>query len=1170
MPTWSADEFDLGSSQQKTPDKSAWRSFVDTLFNRDWGNTADYVSDQVQRGLGDIAGASLEAIKTSPSAVLVNPQGSVEAAKNMLTGQSPLGNYISKQIDKNSHPQPQDKGDVYAGRVARAVAGNAPFVPEAPAAALLSGVGMGVGGQVGRDVGGDTGDFFGTLIGGAAGGGVSAARNIRSALRIRDGASNPDFNRALNITVDSESRGNPDAVSSKGAKGIMQVMDATARDPGHGIRPSNGTPEDTARVGRQLFASLLSKYGHDYEKTWAAYNWGEGRVDAAIKKHGDAWFDHAPAETQNYVANNMIKLQGGPNVGTSVPPMDPAAIAKAMGDDRITQDQQLMADNVIDFNQAAFEKRVKEVGYEQAIHESNGLDDPDTQAFFERQNERLTPAERQDMDASTEKPVVDNTGYEKHTPYIENPPEPANIGDKNLQPIERAYHGTPHPFEEFDVEQSGKNSGEHGITYFDSNPTTASDYAKSSKAGSNVRPVNISTDNLLQVDVKGQRYSRDVWEKAIQQAREEGKDGVAFVNARDTLGTGNRQPSTSYAIFDVKKATKSGIGMIEKDHPAAEVKRDANPPASSGTFGTKSPELRNRAEPTKSPEGHDEPSPYEGMDPEEKITKALKDAKPVSAETRRLYAEERSARAAKLAELQKRGAPLGKQLGVLKGKMPSADYESIAQHFTPEDLKTLENRVNFSNFLRPHEKVKALEALHKLLGSEGAKVPTAGEIRLLSGVFSDDFIKGLMRNRTLSAKIWDGVKELVNMPRTLMSTMDLSAPFRQGVFMVGRKQFWTAFVKMFHMYGSDKAFKAVQADIRGRPTFQLMRDANLAIHQGTFITDREEGFLSHWTEDIFDAPKKIPGVGKYIPNPVKASDRAYTGFLHKLRADVFDKLIEDGRKVGINWEHDSKGLKQLGAYVNAATGRGGLGKFEQATPLLNAVFFSPRLVTSRMKLLNPGYYINPRLNPVVRKAAIRDLVTFAGIATTVLGLAKMGGAEVNLDPRNADFAKIKIGNIREDVLGGFQQFMRVIALIQPFNHHYVDGKGEEQPFGKYGGKTKKDIVERFGENKLSPVASFIKDALDGKDAVGKPFNLKNEVADRYYSLFAQDLIDAYKDSGNKGAALAVPGVFGVGVQTYSPDDRSAKNDEFAKMFKQDFGNDFSSEFAKDFDKKDFQ
>jgi soluble lytic murein transglycosylase len=108
----------------------------------------------------------------------------------------------------------------------------------------------------------------------------------------------------------AESGGNPNAVSPKGARGLMQVMPETARDPGFGIRPSNGTPADDVRVGREYRAAMQRRYGGDPAKMWAAYNWGPGALDNAIQRHGDRWLDHAPAETRNYVRNNVRQLRG--------------------------------------------------------------------------------------------------------------------------------------------------------------------------------------------------------------------------------------------------------------------------------------------------------------------------------------------------------------------------------------------------------------------------------------------------------------------------------------------------------------------------------------------------------------------------------------------------------------------------------------------------------------------------------------------------------------------------------------------------------------------------------------------------------------------------------------------------------------------------------------------
>jgi len=107
----------------------------------------------------------------------------------------------------------------------------------------------------------------------------------------------------------SESGGNPNAVSPKGARGLMQVMPETARDPGFGVQPSNGTPEDDARVGREYRAAMHDKYGGDLAKMWSAYNWGPGNLDRAISQYGQGWARAIPAETRNYLRRNFNALR---------------------------------------------------------------------------------------------------------------------------------------------------------------------------------------------------------------------------------------------------------------------------------------------------------------------------------------------------------------------------------------------------------------------------------------------------------------------------------------------------------------------------------------------------------------------------------------------------------------------------------------------------------------------------------------------------------------------------------------------------------------------------------------------------------------------------------------------------------------------------------------------
>jgi soluble lytic murein transglycosylase len=127
------------------------------------------------------------------------------------------------------------------------------------------------------------------------------------------------FDRMTQITLGSESNGQrygPDGktllTSPKGAKGEMQVLDSTNKDPGYGVTPAkDDSPNERARVGRDYLQALMQKYG-DPAKAWAAYNAGPGALDKAIvnagaRPNGD-WLTFLPQETQAYVSKNMAAL----------------------------------------------------------------------------------------------------------------------------------------------------------------------------------------------------------------------------------------------------------------------------------------------------------------------------------------------------------------------------------------------------------------------------------------------------------------------------------------------------------------------------------------------------------------------------------------------------------------------------------------------------------------------------------------------------------------------------------------------------------------------------------------------------------------------------------------------------------------------------------------------
>jgi hypothetical protein len=108
--------------------------------------------------------------------------------------------------------------------------------------------------------------------------------------------------------VKVESNFNPNAVSRKGAMGLMQLMPSTARS----LNVSNPfDPQQNVDAGVRHLRKLLDSYGGNVRLSLAAYNAGSGAV---ARSAGVPHF----RETQNYVRRITTLYNGGSEPGSYV------------------------------------------------------------------------------------------------------------------------------------------------------------------------------------------------------------------------------------------------------------------------------------------------------------------------------------------------------------------------------------------------------------------------------------------------------------------------------------------------------------------------------------------------------------------------------------------------------------------------------------------------------------------------------------------------------------------------------------------------------------------------------------------------------------------------------------------------------------------------------------
>jgi hypothetical protein len=115
----------------------------------------------------------------------------------------------------------------------------------------------------------------------------------------------PNLVRAV---IQTESGGNPSAVSRKGAVGLMQLMPTTALELG--VRNMYNAAENL-EAGVRYLHTLLIRYNGDLDRALAAYNAGAGAVDRAggVPRYRETR-DYVRKVTNNYFAADGSRSSG--------------------------------------------------------------------------------------------------------------------------------------------------------------------------------------------------------------------------------------------------------------------------------------------------------------------------------------------------------------------------------------------------------------------------------------------------------------------------------------------------------------------------------------------------------------------------------------------------------------------------------------------------------------------------------------------------------------------------------------------------------------------------------------------------------------------------------------------------------------------------------------------
>jgi 2'-5' RNA ligase len=402
--------------------------------------------------------------------------------------------------------------------------------------------------------------------------------------------------------------------------------------------------------------------------------------------------------------------------------------------------------------------------------------------------------------------------------------------------------------------------------------------------------------------------------------------------------------------------------------------------------------------------------------------------------------------------------------------------------------------------------------------------------------------------------------DLWHLPKSLMSSADISAPGRQALFLTLPPTQWhramRAFgrqILSFKKANYDKFVKMLRAD-------RAYRDAKAAglylasdDPKGGPISGREESFASEMAE-------KLPWV--------RWSEQAYKTYLDSLRLDTFAKykrtIDKQFRDPGERFE----AYQAAAEWINTSSGRGKFhGKFGQlfdnSVPFLNVFFYAPRYAVSRIQMLNPLTYARNLKSPqhrVVFRQQMSELFQSAAMLAATAALARAAGAAISFDDEDPDFLNIRWGSTRYDVLGGLKQVVRLAFGISRWAASELTEE-DEKALAASRREQGKDAL-KYLRGKLSPLMGFMTDWFNDWTAItgerhapgdfmtsfgeGDYAKMADDIANdpavsQALPMLAADLVSAwyngYRNTGDPigsigRAAKVLPAGLGVGVADY--------------------------------------
>lgn len=485
-----------------------------------------------------------------------------------------------------------------------------------------------------------------------------------------------------------------------------------------------------------------------------------------------------------------------------------------------------------------------------------------------------------------------------------------------------------------------------------------------------------------------------------------------------------------------------------------------------------------------------------------------------------------------------------------------------AKERTRQRIADLTLKIKKKDFAKPTKKLQPTDT---------ELVELNRQKELLQEQYDKEQYKLELKNRKWWQKAEDiGLEIFTGISRTLVAGVDLSAGLVQGTWRLYRdpKMSMKAFGESLKQFASEKRNEEWFSKLKASGIYPIVKASKLAVTDEHGRVSVKEGmFITNWANAIYNGLANVATLG-YKPaaewvklkNPIKASQRAFDGYINYVRVAEFVKLAEEAQKDGYTFESNPKIFEKLADHVNTTTGRGSMGALETSSKWLSVAMFAPRKVISEIKLFTPYAFAYYAKQPAyVRKKALLDFAKFVSsyVAVNTAIWAAQNAYKDDDDKtkfndnfwnmNSSDFMTHVFGKTRIQ-LGGQGAKSALVFMSRLFTGEFTDQNGNTTKLGNRYGKqvnTRWDLVMNYGKGKASPGMSAVIKKLDERK--GLEVDDVQLSKDLTIPMWMQDANELYKEHPAPLAAMFnILSILGAGVRVAEQSEKQKVNEELIK------------------------